>query len=238
MAALSRLLPPAAIRFARYWRGRLLRGGRYALNGLDKKLAPWLDYRGGFFVELGANDGVAQSNTLYLEQRLGWSGVLIEPLPELYCACRSYRSRGGNRIVNAACVPPDYAGPTVEIMPAGLMSTPLGLATDHADIADHLARAQPGRDPAAIPTVQAPARTLTGILDEARAPTRPDFLSLDVEGAELAVLEGLDFGRYRFRLILVECRGIGRLETYLGGKAYRRAAQLTHHDYLFEDARP
>lgn len=52
----------------------------YALSNLDKKMLKHLNYRDGFYVEMGANDGVTQSNTLYLEQRLHWAGLLIKPI--------------------------------------------------------------------------------------------------------------------------------------------------------------
>ena len=56
-----------------------------------------LTRRGGVFVEAGANDGYAQSNTYYFERMRGWSGVLIEPVPELAHHCpfragREYRA--------------------------------------------------------------------------------------------------------------------------------------------------
>ena len=47
---------------------RLLRGKYNGLNGLDKKLEPYVDHDGGFYVELGANDGITQSNSLYFEK--------------------------------------------------------------------------------------------------------------------------------------------------------------------------
>jgi hypothetical protein len=47
---------------------RLIRGRYHGLNGLDKKMEAYLGYDNGYFVELGANDGVSQSNTLYFEK--------------------------------------------------------------------------------------------------------------------------------------------------------------------------
>src|SRR5258706_11369284 len=37
--------------------------------------------RGGVFVDVGAYDGVALSNTYYFEKELGWQGICIEPNP-------------------------------------------------------------------------------------------------------------------------------------------------------------
>jgi hypothetical protein len=73
-----------------FWRTIFLRKvrDRFALDNLDVKLERYLDFDGGTFVEAGANDGVAQSNTLYFEWRRGWRGLLIEP-------CRSSRKTAG-----------------------------------------------------------------------------------------------------------------------------------------------
>ena len=40
--------------------------------------------RGGFFIECGALDGETRSNTLVLEQELGWKGLLVEAGPRNY----------------------------------------------------------------------------------------------------------------------------------------------------------
>ena len=37
-----------------------------------------------FYIEIGANDGVSQSNTKYLELFYDWRGILIEPIPSVF----------------------------------------------------------------------------------------------------------------------------------------------------------
>jgi hypothetical protein len=58
------------------------RFSRPALYDLDVKLAQYLNFRGGIFVELGANDGFTQSNTYYLEKFLGWRRECLPPLAQ------------------------------------------------------------------------------------------------------------------------------------------------------------
>lgn len=41
-------------------------------------------HRGGVFIESGALDGEYLSNTLWLEQELGWTGLLVEPDPDSF----------------------------------------------------------------------------------------------------------------------------------------------------------
>jgi len=46
-----------------------------------------------YYVEIGANDGVSQSNTKYLELYESWRGLLIEPIPELFVKLKKNRSK-------------------------------------------------------------------------------------------------------------------------------------------------
>ena len=47
-----------------------------SLNALDRKIEKYLP-RSGVFIEAGANDGLNQSNTLFLARKHGWSGILV-----------------------------------------------------------------------------------------------------------------------------------------------------------------
>jgi FkbM family methyltransferase len=40
--------------------------------------------RNGIFVDIGAHDGVTFSNSFFFEKELDWSGVCIEPIPEVF----------------------------------------------------------------------------------------------------------------------------------------------------------
>jgi FkbM family methyltransferase len=51
----------------------------YSQSNEDRILyTKYLNYKNGFFIELGAMDGITYSNTLFFENTLNWSGVLIE----------------------------------------------------------------------------------------------------------------------------------------------------------------
>ena len=66
--------------------------GYFGLNKIDHFLEEYFPHRNGYFVELGANDGMSQSNTLFLEKYKNFRGVLIEPFPPNYEKCRINRS--------------------------------------------------------------------------------------------------------------------------------------------------
>ena len=199
------------------------RYSRPSLNDLDRKLERFLDFDGGFFVEAGANDGLQQSNTYYFEKLRGWQGVLVEPVPELAAECRKNRH---GPVVEAALVAQETPGATVPIRFAGLMSVladPTGSPIDpdqHVSTGLRLQHLPKGY------TVEVPARTLSSVLDELGVRREIDLLSLDVEGAELGVLQGIDWERHAPRFICIEVRQAERVEMVLGPR-YRPCAVLT-----------
>jgi len=56
---------------------------------------------------------------------------------------------------------------------------------------------------------------------------------LDVEGAEISVLNGIDFNEYKIEYILVECRNIEKMQKFLTSKNYSLIKKMSNHDYLF-----
>jgi hypothetical protein len=74
-----------------------------SLNSLDRKIDKYLPER-GVFIEAGANDGLNQSNTLFLARGRSWKGILVEPVPRLFERCK--KNRPDSFCVNAALVSP------------------------------------------------------------------------------------------------------------------------------------
>lgn len=205
------------------------------LGLLDRELVERFSYRKGFYVELGANDGLAQSNTLILEIFHGWTGLFTEAVPETYKRLAKTRSGRRNTLVRAACVSFEFPAKTVSLAFADLMTIPLDVETD---IVDPVAHASSGlrysRNNGDIKFVTAPAATLTKVLQEGKAPKRISLLSLDVEGGETEVLKGVDFSNYVFENIVVESRDPGKLQHFLKTHGYVMKDSLSPLDYLFQ----
>ena len=204
------------------------RFSRFGLHSLDDKLAPYLSFQSGVFVELGANDGRNQSNTYYLEKFKGWTGVLIEPLPRLYQ--QAVRHRPHSQVFNYACVSADYVGDFIEITDLSLMSFVDGALKSNTEIQSQISNGLVMTDGLAS-LIRVPTRTLTQILEEAKV-QHIDFLSLDVEGYEASVLRGLDFDKFRPVFILVEARYQTDIEQIIG-PYYDFVDKLTVHDILY-----
>ena len=205
---------------------------RPSLNNIDKKLDKYLNYRDGFFIEVGANDGFNQSNTYYLEKFQGWRGILIEGIPELYQKC--VRERPKSKVFNCALVSSDCQEPFVTMRYGNLMSLVKGALKNEEVENNHLERAYKIQKTENITSyeIQVEAKTLTSILDECKV-EKIDFFSLDVEGFELNVLKGLDFNKYRPKYMLIEARFREEIEEYISD-LYSQVDQLSHHDFLYK----
>jgi FkbM family methyltransferase len=140
----------------------------------------------GYFVEVGANDPQRWSQSFHLEQ-MGWSGVVVEPQPQL---AELLRQRRTAKVFAVACSAPENAGKRMALHLAGIHSS-----------FDPMLKVAQVRPEGAI---EVPLRTLDDILTEAGAPCPVDFIAVDVEGHELEVLRGFSFARWRPRLILLE----------------------------------
>jgi len=161
--------------------------------------------RGGIFVEVGANDPVAGSQTWLLEQN-GWRGVLVEPQSSHYeklCALRK-----NSQVFRVACSAPGQEG-----------EMDLLLADENGSSTLRRQRDTHGTRFVGAERVQ--VTTLDRVLQSAGL-TRMDFLSLDVEGHEIEVLRGLDFEKFRPALILIEdgARDLNR-HRFLRARGYK-----------------
>ncbi len=200
------------------------RYSRPALFDIDRKLATLMPWHGGTFLEAGAHDGYTQSNTYFLERHRGWSGVLIEPVPELRAKCE--RRRASSHVLGCALVGPDHAGHDITIHFGDLMSTVA--AESHA--ADGLAVV--GRSPYSL---SVPARTLSAALEQTGV-LEIDLMVLDLEGQELEVLRGLDLEQHAPHHLLLETLDRASQQPALDaalGRHYDFIEALSDYDLLY-----
>lgn len=210
-------------------------GKYYGLNLLDKKIENFVNFDNGFFVELGANDGVSQSNTYYFEKYRGWNGVLVEPIGQKYLECVKNRSNK-NQIFCNACVSFDYNKKFVEMTYSNLMTVSNNLESDIKNLSKHAGRGIKHLKEGEINyNFGSLADTLNNILLKSNAPKKIDLLSLDVEGSEIEVLKGINHKKYRFKYICVETRDYKKLSDYLLQNDYIHIEKLSFQDYLFKD---
>jgi FkbM family methyltransferase len=198
----------------------------YALNKLDKKLRNYLSFNNGFFVEAGANDGIAQSNTLFFERYYGWTGLLIEAIPDLAKKCS--RNRPNCLVENCALVSKDYPKEEININYCNLMSI---INNDLIDVDNHILSGKRFLDQdEKTYNIQVPAKPLVDVLKKYNI-NHIDLLSLDVEGYECEVLKGMDFSRTPPKFILVEVRNYNSIMEIIGNYYYELAVLYKSNNF-------
>ena len=141
----------------------------------------------GTFVDVGGHDGVTGSNTFFFEMFRGWSGLLIEPAPDIV--------QQASQVRRCKCLGCGIAGAPGELMFMQVLSgyTQMsgflkfydpGLLQHVRDNAIHKERVFPVE-----------TRTLASVLAD-HSLFQIDYLSLDVEGAELDILRTFPFDRF------------------------------------------
>jgi FkbM family methyltransferase len=199
---------------------------------LESKLASIFgNKQNGFFIELGANDGLTQSNTAFFEKKLGWTGILIEPSEIAYNKCKI--NRPNSICLNYACVSNKYKDEYIygDFSNDSLMASIDGIRNNNSNL------------------IKVKAITLEQILNKYDC-KQIDFLSLDTEGYELNILEGLNLDKHRPKFMLIEIynKDFDNIIKFLESNHYELHSNIsnynkidnpgwdgTHNDYLFID---
>jgi FkbM family methyltransferase len=192
--------------------------------GEDILLWNFFDHkREGFYVEVGAYDGVGFSNTYFFEA-VGWTGLLIEPVPALYRACLS--SRPFSRVINTV-VGKGESRQSVEFSVAEGCAG-VGTLSFFGDNPQQLKRIH--KEGGVVRTIEVPLVSLNSLLEDHRKEI--DFVSIDVEGREMDVLQGFDLQRFRPRVLVIEDNSNGAdtsVKEWLGLHGYLERFRCEHN---------
>jgi FkbM family methyltransferase len=130
---------------------------------------------GGYFLDLGAYDGVNYSNSFYLEKNLDWSGICVEADPKNF----------KNLIKNRNCICENIA------------------VNNYKGLVNFSSSEMGGKiDDESLQVIE--CETIENILIKNNAPFYIDYLSIDIEGNEFKVLEFFPFNTWKFGIITVE----------------------------------
>lgn len=182
-----------------------------------------------YYLDLGAHHPSYLNNT-YLFYRCGASGVNVEANPALAVGLR--RTRPRDRTLNLG------VGPHAAMLDFHIMSVPT-LSTFSAEEASRYSKDFGHRIER---TVAVEVLTFAQLVDKHCARI-PDFVSLDVEGLDLAILRSIDFKQYRPQVFCVETisysetghgRRIDEIDSIMESGGYLRYAD-THINTIYVD---
>lgn len=169
----------------------------------------------GFFVDIGAFDGMQYSNTYSFEQA-GWNGICAEPHPTYFPMLQKNRPNSIN--VECAISDTDMTKATFYLSDCGPLSS-----LDNS--LENRFKKKFKKIFNGYKTQQVAVRTINSLLEEHRI-DRVDLVSLDIEGTEIDALNGFDIEKYLPRVVIVEAIDKSRLDKiveYMSGHGYRLA---------------
>lgn len=179
--------------------------------------------KNGFYIDIGAYDGIALSNT-YIFEKLGWNGFCVEASPKTFEKLQR----------NRKCDLYNYAVCSKNIGKTRFLTSTID-ALDVLDIHNtdgHKKRIKNESDNN-MEYIEVDTITFDELMSNYKDITHIDFLSLDIEGGELDVLRSVNFDKYSFGLITVEYNdNYKEILELMHSKGYKKLMD-NHCDMIF-----
>ncbi len=166
----------------------------YSQEGEDQLIEKLSGVKGnGFYIDIGAHHPVRFSNTYYFYLQ-GWSGINIEPNPDMFNYFLKQRPRDINLNLG-------ICNKTTELMYYYFNEPALNTFSTETVHQLQAGSHQP------IRTQMIPVTTLPIAIKNIKLPEVIDFMSIDTEGSEWEIISTNDWDRIRPRLLLIEIKG-------------------------------
>ena len=172
------------------------KGKNFSQNNQDLFVLYFTHYAGkkGFYVEIGAGDGVKISNT-YLLEKADWQGIIVDPinyssenikLRKCIKDKRAIYSKSGLKLKFLA----------VEPVPESSLQ-----GENFSGILEHI-----GDYSKTLPNkiIDVETVSLNDLLEQYNAPNKIDYISIDTEGAEFEIINNFDFNKYDVEIFTIE----------------------------------
>lgn len=185
--------------------------------------------RDGIFLDVGAYHPSILSNSYYFEKEKNFQVICVEANPMMAELLRQERKHVFE------CAAWNQSGETLDFQivkgpfdPYGFGGSQLWWGSEH---------------PYSIERIQVKTRTLNEILEESQI-DHLDVLSMDIEGAEKFALEGLDFEKYKPKVLCIERHLLTTdmpfyydLEDFATRNGYKFMNRLHMDDFYIRDTR-
>ena len=172
---------------------------------------------GGVFLEMGADDGLTHSNTLFFERERNWTGIAVEPRLSAFEKLRVNRTC----VCENVCIS-DSIGKKTFLEIEGNVGQLSGLLEKYDS--KHLKRVQQETD--SFKEIKVECITMENLLSR-HGIRKIDYFSLDVEGGELEILKSIKFEKFTINCISVENNYKDpAIKRFLSTKGYRKCAEV------------
>ena len=147
----------------------------------------------GFFIEIGAFDGIEGSNCCYFEKYESWEGVAIEASPLQFQKLQKNRKC---KMINAVIGPEEKEVEFCEITEGFTQMSGINNSS-YKDSMDRIQKKSNSK----INIIKTKSTPFENIISSNKI---IDFISIDIEGNEKDVINSIDFNKYEIKVILLE----------------------------------
>jgi len=169
----------------------------------------------GFYVDIGAHDGITYSNTAYFDLNLGWNGICIEPLIKPYEKLINNRNA---KTYNLAISEKEGYQKFYTI--DGYSEMLSGLVNNYDSSHKKRIKKEIKKYGGSKTKSKMQTQRLDQILDKNQI-SNVDYLSIDTEGSELDILNSIDFEKVKFKIISLEDHHTDKVNKLLIGKNFK-----------------
>jgi FkbM family methyltransferase len=168
----------------------------YAAHGIDQYIKETFfpDKTDGYFIDIGAHNGININNTYYFENE-GWKGICFEPIPEIF---RQLEQNRKCKLVNKAIL--NTEGSAQFFLIEGYSDMLSGLVDEYPQ--EHIARIN--REIEQHNQNYNYIDVMCSTFNKEVTETNINMLSIDTEGAELTILKTIDFTKYNVDIMIIE----------------------------------
>jgi len=147
-------------------------------------------YKNGFFMDIGAYNGISLNNTLYFEKQNNWTGVNVEPIKAVYDKLVVNRPSS----INLNCAVSDIDGTAQFYQNTGYTQMLSGLKNNYDKRHFERLNRENRENNSATQVIDVETKRIDTICDTYNI-KRIHYLSIDVEGAEFNVIKSINFDK-------------------------------------------
>lgn len=152
----------------------------------------------GFFVDIGAHDGISLSNSYFFEKERGWHGICVEPIPEVFEKLKKNRNC---KLINGAIS--ETSEKTTFIKVSGYAEMLSGISKFRDSRHQGRTLSEISQHGGQMEEIEIKTYSFDEVFQKLDV-KKIDYLSLDIEGGELEVLKSINFKKYNISILTVE----------------------------------
>lgn len=182
----------------------------------------------GVFVDIGAHDGTTFSNSYFFEKERNWTGVCVEPIPEIFKKLDEVR----NCIKVNGCISQKVGSEKFLRVKGEFVDTEMlsGLVEDydprHLDRIDREINQYGGSKE----EIEVACYDINKILKDNQI-NQVDFFTIDTEGNELNILKTIHFNEFDFDVFIVENNyETNEINKLMSVNGFKRIKKIGHDE--------